>query len=135
MCVAGVSLEDCQYATCSRKVKIVPDTRPSEFSKFVSTSKFCDLISLVKVLGTTRREALNALNELLKDISSYDAIIIPGGLEGAKTIASNPDILNLLVHAHKSGKIVAAICAGRSVRLNLRSYQITYINDEMIHSE
>ncbi|CAG8732740.1 7526_t:CDS:2 [Acaulospora morrowiae] len=42
----------------------------------------------------------------------FDAIVVPGGLEGAKTISSNPDVQSLLASAHKSGKIVAAICAG-----------------------
>ncbi|RHZ75325.1 hypothetical protein Glove_216g198 [Diversispora epigaea] len=91
VCVAGVSLEDKQYATCSRGVKIVPDIQPSDFSKF--------------------------------DVSSYDVIVIPGGLGGAKTLSSHSDIQHLLSLAHKSGKYVAAICAGplalKGAKINL----------------
>ncbi|CAG8533331.1 3492_t:CDS:2 [Acaulospora colombiana] len=46
------------------------------------------------------------------DASAYDAIIIPGGLKGAETISSNAGVQSLLSSAYKSGKIIAAICAG-----------------------
>ncbi|CAG8534801.1 4933_t:CDS:2 [Ambispora gerdemannii] len=43
---------------------------------------------------------------------TFDVIIVPGGLGGAKTISSNEHVQKLLANAHQSGKIVAAICAG-----------------------
>ncbi|CAG8745991.1 8301_t:CDS:2, partial [Ambispora leptoticha] len=43
---------------------------------------------------------------------SFDVIIVPGGLGGAKTISSDENVQKLLANAHQSKKIVAAICAG-----------------------
>lgn len=48
------------------------------------------------------------------DFESYknaDAVILPGGLEGAKAFASNADLHALLRFFWESGRIVAAICA------------------------
>ena len=42
----------------------------------------------------------------------YDALIVPGGMEGAKTIAGNEDVAKLLAAAYGKGKLVACICAG-----------------------
>lgn len=42
----------------------------------------------------------------------YDAIIIPGGAPGAKTISENEDVQALIAKFYADGKIVAAICAG-----------------------
>lgn len=48
------------------------------------------------------------------DFESYksaDAVILPGGLEGAKAFAASSDLHALLCSFWKCGKIVAAICA------------------------
>ena len=42
----------------------------------------------------------------------FDAIICPGGLPGAKTIAADSHVKDMLKKHEKAGKIVAAICAG-----------------------
>lgn len=42
----------------------------------------------------------------------YDAIIIPGGAPGAKTISENSDVQALIAKFYADGKVVAAICAG-----------------------
>uniref|UniRef100_A0A069DQN1 Putative transcriptional regulator dj-1 n=1 Tax=Panstrongylus megistus TaxID=65343 RepID=A0A069DQN1_9HEMI len=41
----------------------------------------------------------------------YDAIVLPGGLEGSKSFAASSTLGNLLKEQEKCGKIVAAICA------------------------
>jgi protein DJ-1 len=42
----------------------------------------------------------------------YDALIVPGGNDGAATISANEDVQKLLSAAYGKGKVVAAICAG-----------------------
>ncbi|RGB32501.1 class I glutamine amidotransferase-like protein [Rhizophagus diaphanus] len=76
--VAGITLQNENYAKCNRGVKIVPDQSLSNISNF--------------------------------DI--YDVIVIPGGLNAAKAISSNPEVQKLLASMHQAGKLVAAICAG-----------------------
>ncbi|XP_050072638.1 protein dj-1beta-like [Anopheles maculipalpis] len=46
-----------------------------------------------------------------------DAIILPGGLYGAKAMAEAPDVGTLLERQQKAGKLVAAICAAPTVLL------------------
>ncbi len=49
----------------------------------------------------------------LSEISSadFDALMLPGGLPGATNLRDNTDVLELIRHAHKEHKIIAAICA------------------------
>lgn len=42
----------------------------------------------------------------------YDAVVVPGGGPGSKTIAGNEDVQQLLAKYYADGKVVAAICAG-----------------------
>lgn len=42
----------------------------------------------------------------------YDAIIVPGGAPGAKTISENKDVQALIAKFYADGKLVGAICAG-----------------------
>ncbi|CAI2166237.1 18326_t:CDS:2 [Funneliformis geosporum] len=81
--VAGIALQNENYAKCSRGVMIVPDQSFSNISK-----------------------------EVLSKKCIYDIIIIPGGLTGAQTISSNSEIQELLASEHRDGKFIAAICAG-----------------------
>ncbi|CAG8514371.1 13964_t:CDS:2 [Funneliformis mosseae] len=81
--VAGIALQNENYAKCSRGVMIVPD---QSFSNISEENLFKKCI--------------------------YDVIIIPGGLAGARTISSNSEVQRLLASAHQSGKFIAAICAG-----------------------
>lgn len=51
-----------------------------------------------------------------KEISSYDelpdAVIVPGGGRGAENLSKSEKVGALIKEAHKSGKVIAAICAG-----------------------
>lgn len=47
-----------------------------------------------------------------KSYEGVDALVVPGGVGGAKTISENTDVQSILAQAYKSGKIVAAVCAG-----------------------
>ncbi|ORX91267.1 DJ-1-like protein [Basidiobolus meristosporus CBS 931.73] len=42
----------------------------------------------------------------------YDAIVIPGGAQGAKTLSEAPLVQQLLLRYYQMDKVVAAICAG-----------------------
>jgi protein deglycase len=42
----------------------------------------------------------------------FDAIVLPGGMPGAKHLRESPLLLELLRQASAAGKVVAAICAG-----------------------
>lgn len=43
--------------------------------------------------------------------SPYDVIVLPGGLQGAESLAASPAVGKLLKEQEKSGRLVAAICA------------------------
>lgn len=45
----------------------------------------------------------------------FDAVVVPGGGPGSKTIASDQDVQALVAKYYGDGKIVAAICAGSLV--------------------
>lgn len=51
------------------------------------------------------------------DFSEYDAIVIPGGMPGAKIISENGMAMEGIINAIKSNKLVAAICASPAVVL------------------
>ncbi|RUS24953.1 class I glutamine amidotransferase-like protein, partial [Jimgerdemannia flammicorona] len=44
--------------------------------------------------------------------SDFDAIVIPGGMDGARTLAGDARVLKLLSNQEKQGKITGFICAG-----------------------
>lgn len=47
-----------------------------------------------------------------KKAFEFDAVVIPGGAEGAKTISEHGDVQSLIAKYYADGKVVAAICAG-----------------------
>jgi len=54
------------------------------------------------------------LDELPDDL---DGVVIPGGMPGAKNVASSIGAVELIRSLHKKGKLVAAICAAPAVVL------------------
>lgn len=48
----------------------------------------------------------------LKDIDSYDGVIIPGGLPGATNLRDNARVIEIVKEIDGKDKLVAAICAG-----------------------
>jgi DJ-1 family protein len=47
----------------------------------------------------------------------YDAIILPGGGEGAKNLSESTYLLDIIKRMHKNNKIIAAICASPALVL------------------
>ena len=48
----------------------------------------------------------------------YDAIVIPGGMPGARNLADNALVRSLIIQHYEKGKLIAAICASPSVVLH-----------------
>jgi len=46
------------------------------------------------------------------DIDSFDMLVLPGGARGTSNLAGDVRILDALRRFHRSGKLVAAVCAG-----------------------
>ncbi|CRK97028.1 CLUMA_CG010349, isoform A [Clunio marinus] len=61
-----------------------------------------------------------ALSSIDKD--SFDVIVLPGGLGGAKAMAASSLIGDLLRNQEKNGKLIAAICA--SPAMVLKAHEI-----------
>lgn len=70
---------------------------------------------------TSHQIGLKADEQLKEEIGEYDAIVIPGGQEGAKRFADNPATGKALKKQEDAGKLIAAICAGPLV---LKSHNI-----------
>ncbi|KAJ2448674.1 hypothetical protein GGF42_005026 [Coemansia sp. RSA 2424] len=45
-------------------------------------------------------------------ITTYDAVVVPGGAAGAATLSKNPQVCSILADFYAQNKLVAAICAG-----------------------
>lgn len=52
----------------------------------------------------------------IKD-TSFDVVILPGGLKGAENFRDNPAVIEKLKNTHQQGDIVAAICASPAMVL------------------
>jgi len=50
--------------------------------------------------------------------SEWDAIVIPGGMPGAKNISEDDCAKKITARSHKRGKLIAAICAAPAVVLD-----------------
>jgi protease I len=58
--------------------------------------------------GATEGPSTRRLNSV--DPSSYDALLLPGGVMTADTVRMNPDAVRFAKHFFDAGKTVAAIC-------------------------
>ncbi|MGL4991435.1 MAG: DJ-1 family glyoxalase III [Sarcina sp.] len=48
-------------------------------------------------------------------VKDYDAIVIPGGMPGARNLRENEDVLELIRYYYEENRLVASICAGPTV--------------------
>lgn len=63
----------------------------------------------------TRHLADTTLEAVRSD--SFDAIVLPGGGEGARNLAASADLAAILTKMKQSGKLIGAICAAPNVLL------------------
>ncbi len=58
------------------------------------------------------------LESYLAESSSFDAVVVPGGMPGAANLGACENVIELIKAAYKGGKLVAAICAAPVVVLS-----------------
>jgi DJ-1 family protein len=79
----------------------------------------------VKVAGETEIITCSRGVKLIPDIlihkmepnEEFDAIVIPGGLEGTENLNNDDRFIEILEHNFENGKIIAAICAAPTILL------------------
>jgi DJ-1 family protein len=49
------------------------------------------------------------------DFSTFDTVVLPGGLEGTRRLGEDPRVIELLQRLHGQGKTIAAICAAPTI--------------------
>ena len=71
-----------------------------------------------KLTVTCARETKIQADSLLKDhpiqdlLKDHDCLVLPGGIQGAKTFAGTSAILDLIRAFNDAGKLLGSICAG-----------------------
>lgn len=76
------------------------------------------------------RNTIHLADKMFSEIQAneYDAIILPGGLNGTKNLMAEPEIQSILNSFHSERKHIAAICAAPAVlrKFNLLSGEDPY---------
>ncbi|RUP09031.1 LOW QUALITY PROTEIN: class I glutamine amidotransferase-like protein [Jimgerdemannia flammicorona] len=106
--IAGISLKELEYAVCSRGVKIIPDILLDNES---ATWNEVILVAC-RLGGEIIFRHTDPHSSSPPSQSDFDAIVIPGGMDGARTLAGDARVLKLLSNQEKQGKITGFICAG-----------------------
>ena len=78
----------------------------------------------VTMAGLSEKEVISARKmHILTDITlsqvsnKFDAIVLPGGGEGAKNLSKSVELLDLIKSMHQDNKVIAAICASPALVL------------------
>ncbi|MGL5477888.1 MAG: DJ-1 family glyoxalase III [Clostridium sp.] len=71
----------------------------------------CDAVSIFEEEVTGAHNMVIRADKLIKDISEYDAVVLPGGMPGSTNLRDNSEVIDLIEKMNSSKKIVAAICA------------------------
>lgn len=73
---------------------------------------YCDMVSLLEdeVIGA-HNISVRCDKKLSDDLKSYDLIVLPGGMPGAKNLKENPKVIELVKYFNDKNKFIAAICA------------------------
>lgn len=84
----------------------------------------CDIVSVCGEYPTGSHNIVVKADKLVEDfdMDEYDAIIIPGGMPGAKIISENEIVTKQIKKAFESGKLVASICASPAVVLASKGF-------------
>lgn len=70
------------------------------------------------IVKGSRNIEIKANKSITEISSSYDAIILPGGMPGAENLAKSNQVTTLLKKAENEEKIIAAICAAPAIVLS-----------------
>jgi DJ-1 family protein len=62
----------------------------------------------------------DAIIHKLEPNEEFDAIVIPGGLEGTENLSNDDRFIEILTHNFENGSIIAAICAAPVILLRNR---------------
>lgn len=72
----------------------------------------CDMVSIEEEMVETSHGMFVKADKTIKNIEdSYDAIILPGGMPGAKNLKENNEVIKLIKKFNSEGKLLGAICA------------------------
>lgn len=72
----------------------------------------CDMVSIGEELVESSHGMFVKADKTIGTIEDdYDAIILPGGMPGAKNLKENNEVINLIKRFNEEGKIIGAICA------------------------
>ena len=77
-----------------------------------------ELVSIYDYINVTGSHGISVkCTESIKNIeySEYDAVILPGGMPGAKNLKENKLVIKLLKEFNENKKLIGAICAAPTV--------------------
>lgn len=70
-----------------------------------------------EMVTSSRHQTVFADSRFGEVSGDYDAVILPGGMPGAKNLADSPPVKALVADLHSRGKVIAAICAAPALVL------------------
>lgn len=68
--------------------------------------------------SATSTVGIRIATKKVTNFADYDAIVLPGGMPGARNLASNQTVIATVKDFANNGKIVAAICAAPALALS-----------------
>lgn len=72
----------------------------------------CDMVSIQEEILETSHGMFVKADKTIGNIEDdYDAIILPGGMPGAKNLKENDEVIKLIKKFNSEGKVIGAICA------------------------
>lgn len=72
----------------------------------------CDMVSISREEVTGSHNITVKSDKILNDdLKSYDLIVLPGGMPGAKNLKENEKVIELVKYFNDNKKLIAAICA------------------------
>ncbi len=80
---------------------------------------YVDLTSINEKTVVCSRNVSVVADKLFEEVNAleYDAVVIPGGLNGAKNLSKDERVIKAVKEMIKSGKLVCAICAAPALVL------------------
>ncbi|MCL1958456.1 MAG: DJ-1/PfpI family protein [Spirochaetes bacterium] len=83
----------------------------------VTAASISESLTVKSKWGGIKMTANTTLTELVKQVGSWDAVILPGGMPGSSNLAASKETGSLLKDMAAGGKLVCAICAAPALVL------------------